>query len=89
MLILRPRGRNAPAGTPSVFKMVNRSIGEETPEDRREQEAARLEIAPARPGEDPPTYGDEGGGSLYPEHSSSATRRTFLERLSLRRRPRA
>jgi hypothetical protein len=59
---------------------------EETEEDRRKQEAARLEIPPARPGEDPPTYGDEGGGSLYPGRSSLRTRRTFLERMSLRRR---
>jgi hypothetical protein len=37
--------------------------------DRREAEAARLEVAPPKPGDDPPTYGDEGGGSLYPESS--------------------
>jgi hypothetical protein len=37
--------------------------------DRREAEAARLEVPLARPGDDPPTFGDEGGGSLYPETS--------------------
>ena len=83
-MILGATGRNAPAGAPSVFKMVNR----ETAEDRREQEAARLEILPARPGEDPATYGDEGGGNLYPERSSSEIRRTFFERIRLRRRRR-
>lgn len=42
---------------------------EESDVDRREAEAARLEVAPPKPGDDPPTYGDEGGGSLYPESS--------------------
>jgi hypothetical protein len=37
---------------------------EETEEDRREREAARLQMPPPRPGDDPPTYGDEGGGTL-------------------------
>jgi hypothetical protein len=35
----------------------------------RESEAARLEVPAGHPGDDPPTYGDEGGGTLYPEHS--------------------
>ncbi len=61
----------------------------EIEKERRELEAARLEIPAPRPGDDPPTYGDEGGGSLYPEgalmeppvlHSP-----TFLQRLLLAR----
>jgi hypothetical protein len=35
---------------------------EESEADRREREAARLAVPPVRPGDDPPTYGDEGGG---------------------------
>jgi len=55
---------------------------EETEADRRAREAARLEIPPSRPGEDPPTYGDEGGGNLLPERSFEEARRpTFLQRL--------
>ena len=60
----------------------------ETEEDRRQHEAARLDVAPARPGDDPPTYGDEGGGSLYPEHSleeaPGTTGTSLLQRLGLR-----
>jgi hypothetical protein len=41
----------------------------ESDADRRERESERLDVAPTRPGDDPPTYGDEGGGSLYPEAS--------------------
>jgi hypothetical protein len=62
----------------------------ETEEDRRQHEAARLDVAPARPGDDPPTYGDEGGGSLYPEQSleevPSLLRRLGLHAARLRRR---
>jgi hypothetical protein len=67
----------------------------ETEEDRREREAARLEVAPARPGDDPPTYGDEGGGSLFPEQSRGRSpetprpdlfRRLMLQANDLRRR---
>ena len=58
---------------------------EETEEDRREREAARLEMPPARPGEDPPTYGDEGGGNLYSERAleGPAPRAFLFERLRL------
>jgi len=58
---------------------------EETDQDRRDREAARLEMPPPRPGEDPPTHGDEGGGNLYPEGSSEAPapRAVFFERLRL------
>jgi hypothetical protein len=58
---------------------------EETKEDRREREAARLDMPPPRPGEDPPSYGDEGGGNLYPEGSfeASAPRMLFFERVRL------
>ena len=63
---------------------------EETGEERREREAARLDVAPARPGDDPPTCGDEGGGSPYPEPYPGelpATRRlSFLQRITLRLR---
>jgi hypothetical protein len=41
----------------------------EIEKERRELEAARLEIPEPRPGDDPPTYGDEGGGTLYPERA--------------------
>jgi len=58
--------------------MMNRPL-EESEADRRDREAARLEVPPARPGEDPPTYGDEGGGNLYPEHPPEGE--PFLERL--------
>jgi|SRR5579862_2282190 len=37
---------------------------DETDADRRDQEAARLEIAPVQAGDDPPTVGDEGGGTF-------------------------
>jgi hypothetical protein len=53
---------------------------EETEAERREREAARLEVPAARPGDDPPTHGDEGGGSLSPE---PPPRRLFLERMRL------
>jgi hypothetical protein len=53
--------------------------------DPREREAARLEVSPAKPGDDPPTYGDEGGGAPYPERSlgrhAEAARPAFLWRL--------
>jgi hypothetical protein len=42
--------------------------------DPREREAARLEVVPAGPGEDPPTCGDEGGGNLHPKRSVDALR---------------
>ena len=35
----------------------------------RDSEAARLEVPEHHPGDDPATYGDEGGGTLYPEQS--------------------
>ena len=35
----------------------------DTETERKAREAARLAIAPAKPGDDPPTCGDEGGGS--------------------------
>jgi hypothetical protein len=41
--------------------------------DRREHEAQRLDVAPANPGDDPPTCGDEGGGSPFPERSAEKT----------------
>jgi len=66
---------------------------EESEADRRKREALRLEVAPSRPGDDPPTYGDEGGGNLYPDSSRSTPQgsRLFLRRMgrlagSLRRR---
>ena len=64
------------------------AAADETESERREREAARLEVFPARPGDDPPTYGDEGGGTLYPEQSlTPGTRRsTLLQRLLLRLR---
>jgi hypothetical protein len=54
---------------------------EESDVDRRDAEATRLEVPPARPGDDPPTCGDEGGGNLYPETSSEESSPTFLRRL--------
>jgi hypothetical protein len=60
---------------------------EETEADRKEREAARLEIPPVKPGDDPPTCGDEGGGSLFPwrslEQPAGIRRPTLLRRLAL------
>jgi len=58
---------------------------EETDQDRRDREAARLDMPPSRPGEDPPSYGDEGGGNLYPEPSfeTPAPRAAFFARFRL------
>jgi len=56
----------------------------ETETDRKDREAARLEVAPVKPGDDPPTYGDEGGGNVYSEGSleeSPSRRPTLLRRL--------
>jgi hypothetical protein len=66
---------------------------EESASERRDREAARLDVPPARPGDDPPTYGDEGGGTLYPERALQEApgrrRPTLLQRLLLRlHRPR-
>ena len=47
----------------------------------RESEAARLAIPPSHPGDAPPSYGDEGGGNLYPERSFEPPRKSFLRRL--------
>jgi hypothetical protein len=47
---------------------------------RREREAARLDVAPQRPGDDPPTCGDEGGGSLV---SAETPRPTLIDRLAM------
>jgi len=58
---------------------------EETEADRREREASRLEMPAPRPGDDPPSYGDEGGGNLYPERSfeTPARRGVVFERIRL------
>jgi hypothetical protein len=40
---------------------------EESDEDRRKREADRIEVPLPQPGDDPPTYGDEGGGNLFTE----------------------
>jgi hypothetical protein len=54
---------------------------EESDVDRRDAEAARLEVPPSRPGDDPPTHGDEGGGNLYPETSFEESQPPLLRRL--------
>jgi hypothetical protein len=59
-------------------------VVEESDADRREREAARLAVPPVQPGDDPPTYGDEGGGNQYPERSSECppkNRIPFLRRI--------
>ena len=56
------------------------AAAEETDADRREREAARLDIAPAQPGEEPPTHGDEGGGNLFPDQSCERSRPLFFPR---------
>jgi hypothetical protein len=60
---------------------------EESVADLKEREAARLEVPPVKPGDDPPTCGDEGGGSLYPgrslEQPAAIRRPTLLRRLAL------
>ncbi len=70
--------------------MMHDRFREEDESERRALEAARLEVSPARPGDDPPTYGDEGGGSLFPEQASGEPletyRPTFFQRLLLRLR---
>lgn len=57
------------------------AVVQESEIDRREAEAARLEVPPPRPGDEPPTHGDEGGGSLYPEGSSEESHLPLLRRL--------
>lgn len=58
---------------------------EESEAERREREASRLAVPQVRPGDDPPTYGDEGGGNLFPERSLEGPpaphRTTFLRRI--------
>lgn len=34
-------------------------------EEVRRQIAEQLDLAPSRPGDDPPTNGDEGGGTVF------------------------
>ena len=58
---------------------------EESDADRRDREAARLQVPLVRPGDDPPTHGDEGGGNLYPEQAPKPSRLRFFRRLFLRR----
>lgn len=58
---------------------------EESAADRREREAARLAVSPVKPGDDPPTYGDEGGGCLYPEQSLEQPPRALRSRFFRRR----
>ena len=62
-----------------VFPPADHALSEPDA-DPREREAARLEVAPARPGEDPPTTGDEGGGNPFPE--PEAPRPGLLRRLA-------
>jgi hypothetical protein len=70
--------------------MEHDRVREEDESERRELEAARLDVSPAKPGEDPPTYGDEGGGNPFPEgplEEPLRTRRpTFFQRLLIRLR---
>ncbi len=56
--------------------------------DRREIEAARLAVPETRPGDHPPTNGDEGGGNFYPEPALEE-RRTLLDRILRRWRNRS
>jgi hypothetical protein len=63
---------------------------EESDEDRRDREAERVQIPQPQPGNDPPTYGDEGGGNLFTERPPEGSpelersRPTFLQRLARR-----
>jgi len=56
---------------------------EESDADRLEREAERIQVPPPHPGDDPPTYGDEGGGNLFPERRPDREP-TFLRRLAQR-----
>jgi hypothetical protein len=64
------------------------AVVEESDADRRDREAARLQVAPMKPGDDPPTHGDEGGGNLFSERASETARPPFFRRLFLRSRRR-
>jgi hypothetical protein len=72
---------------------MNQDREREVEKERRELEAERLEIPVPRPGDDPPTYGDEGGGAFYPERTlmepPGSYRPTFFQRLLLARYRRA
>jgi len=63
---------------------------EESDENRREREAERIQVPAPQPGDDPPTYGDEGGGNLFTERppgespEADRSRPTFLQRLAQR-----
>jgi hypothetical protein len=56
---------------------------EESDADRLDREVERIQVPTPQPGNDPPTYGDEGGGNLFPERPPEP-RPTFLRRLAER-----
>jgi hypothetical protein len=63
---------------------------EESDADRRKREIERIQVPAPEPGNDPPTYGDEGGGNLFTELPVEETpdpekeRPGFLRRLARR-----